>query len=110
MKKIFICLLMVFMFSCEGKSGGELIEHKNQDTIYSVEVVYVTDTILILELKDEIKILRDSLERVTNEITYENYINARRIEKIKYYINITERNPTNQKFFFGWVRRTMSEE
>lgn len=110
MKTIFICLLLSFLFSCKGNTGGEIIERENQDTIHSVEVVYVADTVLILELKDEIKILRDSLEKITNEITYENYINARRIEKIKYYINITERKPTNQKFFFGWIRRTMSEE
>lgn len=110
MKTIFICLLTAFLFSCKGNSSGETIERESQDTIHSVEVIYVTDTVLISELKTEIENLKDSLERVTNEITYENYINARRIEKIKYYINITERKPTNQKFFFGWIRRTMSEE
>lgn len=110
MKTIFICLLLSFLFSCKGNTGGEIIERESQDTIHSVEVIYVTDTVLISELKTEIENLKDSIERVTNEITYENYINARRIEKIKYYINITERKPTNQKFFFGWIRRTMSEE
>jgi len=110
MKTIFICLLTAFLFSCKGNTGGEIIERESQDTIHSVEVIYVTDTVLISELKTEIENLKDSLKRVTNEITYENYINARRIEKIKYYINITERKPTNQKFFFGWIRRTMSEE
>lgn len=104
MKTIFVCLLMFFIVSCKGTKSNEPVILVKQDTIF------VVDTTLVSELQNEIEILRDSLEKVTSEITYENYINARRIEKIKYYINITEKNPKNQKFFFGWIKRTMSEE
>lgn len=30
------------------------------------------------------------------------------IEKVKYYIQITNRNPDNRKFFFGWVNRAVN--
>lgn len=52
--------------------------------------------------QDSIRFYRDSVE-------YKNYINARRIEKIKYYINICNKNTKNKKYFFGWIKRTMSE-
>lgn len=52
--------------------------------------------------QDSIRFYRDSVE-------YKNYINARRIEKIKYYINICNKNTKNKKYFFGWIKRTISE-
>lgn len=58
--------------------------------------------ICLSEARDSIKLYRDS-------IPYEDYLNARRIEKIKYYISICEKRSTNKKFFYGWIKRTMSE-
>jgi len=40
-------------------------------------------------------------------ISEDEYMNSRRVEKIKYYIRITERRPANKKFFFGWIKRTV---
>lgn len=31
------------------------------------------------------------------------------LQKVKYYVQITEKTPTNQKFFFGWIRRTIKD-
>ena len=30
-------------------------------------------------------------------------------EKIKYYIKICEKNTKNKKYFFGWIKRTMTK-
>ena len=32
------------------------------------------------------------------------------IMNIRHYIEITERNKNNQKFFYGWIRRAVSEQ
>lgn len=32
------------------------------------------------------------------------------IMNIRHYIEITERNKTNQKFFFGWIKRAVQEQ
>lgn len=61
-------------------------------------------------VQDSLKITKDSMVYYRDTIEYQNYINARRIEKIKYYINICDRRSANKKYFFGWIKRTMSEE
>ena len=65
---------------------------------------------VLKEKKDSIDMLRDSMVYYRDTTEYINYINARRIEKIKYYISICEKRPANKQYFFGWIRRTMSEE
>ena len=32
------------------------------------------------------------------------------VMNIRHYIEITERNKNNQKFFYGWIRRAVSEQ
>lgn len=61
-------------------------------------------------VQDSLKITKDSMAYYRDTIEYQNYINARRIEKIKYYIEICNRRSANKKYFFGWIKRTMSEE
>lgn len=60
--------------------------------------------------RDSLIIARDSMIYYRDSIEYVNYINARRIEKIKYYIDICNKRSLNKKYFFGWIKRTMSEE
>lgn len=45
-----------------------------------------------------------------NRVEYENYMNARKVERINYYILITEKNPKNKQFFYGWIKRVMAEQ
>ena len=78
--------------------------------------IYVSDSeridSLFSELRnvqDSLKIANDSIVYYRDTIEYQNYINARRIEKIKYYINICNKRSVNKKYFFGWIKRTMSE-
>lgn len=45
-----------------------------------------------------------------DSIDIEDYMNARKIEKIKYYISITRNRPSNKQFFFNWITRTVEDE
>ena len=82
-----------------------------------VEVVKVVhDTIevpqdveLINKLKADVVVWKDSVDYLNSTIPLDVYMNARKIEKIKYYIDITERNSNNKKFFYGWIRRTIAD-
>lgn len=105
MKIVIICLLSVFM-SCWGTKFPSPSETPKEEP----QIVYVEDTAKVAELKARISLLEDSLKFYRDSIPYDTYINARRIEKIKYYLSITEKKPSNQKFFYGWIRRTMSEK
>lgn len=44
-----------------------------------------------------------------DSIPFDVYMNARKLAKIQYYIDITDRRPANKTFFFGWIKRTMAE-
>lgn len=106
MKKV-IFLLLIVLCSCGSKV------QTNPETVIPMpvepEIVYVEDTTKVTELEARIRVMEDSLKFYRDSIPYDTYMNARRIEKIKYYISITEKKPSNQKFFYGWIRRTMSE-
>lgn len=77
------------------------------DTVY-IEVPYLNEK-RISELESDVKYWKNIVDSCNNTIPYSDYMNARRIEKIKYYISICEKNTNNKKFFFGWIKRTMSE-
>lgn len=76
---------------------------------YRVDTVFIVDSAALIGYQDSIRILKDSVKYYRDSVEYENYINARRIEKIKYYINICEKKTTNKKYFFGWIRRAVTE-
>ena len=76
------------------------------------EIVYTPDTLCVQQLEalqKENAILQDSILRLNSTIPIDCYMCCRRVEKINYYIKITEKNKDNEKFFLGWIRRTMSD-
>lgn len=115
--RVFIPTLLVlftivgFISSC--KPSQSACSETSNDTIF-VETVRV-DTITIIDrsMADSLSIClaqaRDSIALYRDSIPYQDYINARRIEKIKYYISICDKKSTNKQFFFGWIKRTMNE-
>ena len=74
-----------------------------------------TDTVLVDRVNEldslvrALKQAQDSTKFYRDSVYYRNYINSRRIEKINYYIKICEKNTKNKKYFFGWIKRTMTE-
>lgn len=79
------------------------------DTVYVHDTIVATDSIKLTKYKAQIKIWRDSVDFLNNRIPVQAYINARKIEKAKYYISICEKNSKNKKFFYGWIKRTIQE-
>jgi hypothetical protein len=81
------------------------------DTVYFYkhDTIQVVDNKIRDSLVSVLQKTKDSLKRCRDSIEYEDYINARRIEKVKYYINICEKNSKNKKYFYGWIKRAVSE-
>lgn len=107
MKKI-IFFLLIFICSCSSNNSTVLNKQPEVVVRDTVTVVF-EDTTEISKLTNKIRCLEDSLKFYRDSIPYDVYINARRIEKIKYYVRITEKNPNNKKFFYGWIRRAIGE-
>lgn len=116
---LLMALFLLLSMSC-GCTKGLHHQGKEPDTIpteLKPETICIENTTkldsvfkVLKEKQDSIDMLRDSMVYYRDTTEYINYINARRIEKIKYYINICEKRPANKQYFFGWIRRTMSEE
>ena len=116
---LFLCLAIIIMiagcsFSCSSSKGSVKVGNVvKPDTVF-VEVEK-TDTVLIDRVNEldslvrALKQAQDSTKFYKDSVYYQNYINGRRIEKIKYYIKICEKNAKNKKYFFGWIKRAMTE-
>lgn len=114
-------ILALLATSCSCSRGSLGGANKQPDSIAvsmkpDTVKIYVSDSEYIDSLfnelrniQDSLKITKDSMAYYRDTMEYQNYINARRIEKIKYYISICDRRSTNKKYFFGWIKRTMSE-
>lgn len=91
MKLIKIALIGLILTGC--KSHPRIIEVEKivTDTIFITDTVYrrTTDTLRLQTSKC-----------IENEI---------RLMNIQHYIDITERNSKNREFFYGWIKRAMSE-
>lgn len=109
----FLLILSVGIAIISCKSSAAPCSEIPNNTIF-VETIRV-DTIKVMDherldsLATCLAEARDSIRLYRDSIPYQDYINARRIEKIEYYISICEKKSTNKKFFYGWIKRTMSE-
>ncbi len=111
MKKL-IYILFILMIGC--KVAPVLKTEKPivviiYDTIlvYDTITIYADDIRQLNELKADVEFWKDSVHILNTTIPLEVYENSRKIEKIKYYIAITEKKPQNKTFFYGWIRRTI---
>lgn len=116
-----ISFLVIAVISCIAGfviSLGSCSTTKTEQVV-KIDTVFVTtvikDTVLVdnheevESLAKRLKQAQDSTKFYRDSVTYENYINARRIEKINYYLNCVKKNSKNKKYFYGWIKRTMSE-
>lgn len=116
---LFLCLAISIMiagcsFSCSSSEGSV-----KKGNVAKPDTVFIdvkkTDTVLVDRVNEldslvrAIKQAKDSTKFYRDSVYYRNYINGRKIEKIKYYIKICEKNTKNKKYFFGWIKRTMTE-
>lgn len=105
MKQLLIAI-SILLVSC---STAKIVEVPVPVPVYDTVYIDTTNHDRVAELEADIRFWRDSVYTINTTIPVDVYFNARKIEKIKYYISITERNPNNKKFFYGWIKRTMSE-
>ncbi len=100
-KSIVIVILACILATCNNvddqcKSEVEVLRVENQLLRDSISN-YVPDTIMINQV-DTVMIETES-----------GYLAKLQIERIRHYVNISESRPANKKYFFGWVKRTVSE-
>ena len=103
-----LCLLSC----CSPKAVEKETERNAVDTVFVTvqQIDTIVDTKTADSLAIQLRVARDSMKFYRDSISYENYINARRIAKVNYYLDCVKKNSNNKKFFYGWIKRTMSEK
>ena len=49
----------------------------------------------------------DSLKRILDSVQAKYFVAAYKVERVKYYLAITIKNPTQTKFLKGWIKRAV---
>lgn len=112
MRTFLIPLLSLIFLYCVGSRGNADKSPQTADTAV-VDTVYVEvpagneDYVRMLEA--DVAYWKGIVDSTRGTIPYDEYMNARRIEKIRYYLRICEKRAANKKFFYGWIKRTMEE-
>lgn len=103
MKNLFaITASMIFLLSCQS--------NKTEPIIILPERCACEDSIKLEMLEGQIALLENQLvagrlqfDSVKTKLFHAEY----RLERVRYYLNICLRNPTQDKFLKGWVRRAI---
>ena len=75
----------------------------------NIKYIHIADTAKIIELENILQLTRDSLnvykhDTIMNETEF---ILRFKLERIRYYTNIVDRNPNQIKFYKGWIKRVL---
>lgn len=109
MKIIYICLLSLFIISCNKIDKNYTLPIK--------EIIYVPvkDTISekdninrIIELEYKIKLLQDTLNAVKDSIGEDLFVAKYKLARIKEYNDIAAKG-NNIKYLRGWINRTLKD-
>lgn len=96
-------LILILLISCKLKTVSEPVAPVVvKDTVY-IPFNVPCDTpkpIFIAASCDSFRRVNDSLYKALFNANY-------KIERVRYYLSITLRNPTQDKFLKGWVRRAI---
>lgn len=74
--------------------------------------VTVTDSTAIDSLiyyREQLKRTQDSLAYVKDSLGEDLFIAKYKLGRIKYYTNIVDNNPSQIKFYKGWIKRALKE-
>lgn len=111
--KNFIVLILFFLIGCKQAEIKPIIFAKPLETI-RVDTVFVVkiDTVFITKSTTNIVQLQksnDSLKSLNNKLAKDLLHQKLVIENAKYYLNIVNKNPTQQKFLRGWMNRALNQ-
>lgn len=97
-------IIIIFLVFVACRQAPETIGYIKPDT------VVVQDSIKIELLEGQISLLQE--KNITHQILNDSlktklFISDYKLERVRYYLNICLRNPSQDKFLKGWIRRAI---
>lgn len=103
-------IILCFFFSCCNARKTTDAQINCKDTIR----IYLTDTVEIsrneqIKCKDTIYLRAnaDSLKKVITELNHKLFLANYRVERVRYYLKIVQRKPSQLKFLVSWINRAV---
>lgn len=106
--------IFLILFSCKTNKESPIIPQSSEIrtiTVHKIDTIEVDngylkkyDSILILR-----KIETDSLKVANNKLGKKLLHSELVITNAKYYLNIVNKNPSQQKFLRGWMNRALNQ-
>ena len=96
-------LLILLCIGCHAKVK-RVQEISKPDTV--INYIKVTDTLYLnapVPPPNNFKQLKTINDSLYTKLLLSNY----KVEKVKYYLGICDRNPSQKKFLFGWMKRAV---
>lgn len=97
-----IILTGILVSHCSSPTGEQPIE--------KIVYVPVEDSISIGEnvtLREMLRRTQDSLNAFKNSMSSDEFIAKYKLERIRHYTNIVDKNPKQIKYYKGWIKRVL---
>lgn len=97
-----IILTGILFSHCSSLTGEQPIE--------KIVYVPVEDSVAIGEniaLREMLRRTQDSLNAFKNSMSSDEFIAKYKLERIRHYTNIVDKNPKQIKYYKGWIKRVL---
>ena len=102
MKAIVLLLLMFFSCKPHFKSEPEQVDSATIAESYLFDHSRLSQDTTYIEI-----VSCDSLLMVIDSLKTQLFLSNYKVEKVKYYLKIVDKNPSQVKFLRGWMRRAV---
>lgn len=103
-------ILFVCLVSCNQSNPVNCDELRREDSIRISQSIAYIDTVevpVFINKCDSLYSLVKKLQKANDSLSERLFLSSYRVEKVKYYLKICDRNPSQSKFLKGWIRRAV---
>lgn len=97
-----VIITAILVSHCSSSTGEQPIE--------IVKYVPVNDSVDIKEnilLREVLRRTQDSLNALKNNMDADEFVAKYKLERIRHYTNIVDKNPKQMKYYKGWIKRVL---
>ena len=101
---VFCCIILtsITVSHCSPPTGEQPVE----------KIIYIPieDSVAIGEniaLREMLRRTQDSLNAFKNSMSSDEFIAKYKLERIRHYTNIVDKNPKQMKYYKGWIKRVL---
>jgi predicted adenine nucleotide alpha hydrolase (AANH) superfamily ATPase len=97
-------IIILFFFSCCTPKKVTVTQ-----TVRDTVTIYHRDTIQLVHLDTlYLTAKTDSLQKIIHQLNTKLFLSNYKVERVRYYLKICQRNPSQTKFLVSWISRAIN--